>query len=175
VYLGMVGMTSEKARNPMKKLALAALLGASFLTATATISPQAFAQTPAPAPQQQTDQRPVRLMSDRIDARLAYIKTALKITPAQEGQWNVLADAMRKQAKQFDDERQARRAAGDQPASAIERLQQRQRSMALASASLNELLEAARPLYATFSDAQKNTADEMLNRRGGFHRHGRWH
>jgi uncharacterized protein YukE len=114
-------------------------------------------------------------MSDRIDARLAYIKTALKITPAQEGQWNVLADAMRKQAKQFDDERQARRAAGDQPASAIERLQQRQRSMALASASLNELLEAARPLYATFSDAQKNTADEMLNRRGGFHRHGRWH
>ena len=158
----------------MKKLAVMALLGASVLTTTALISPYAVAQAPAPSATQ-TDQRPIRLLGDRIDARLAYIKTALKIAPAQEQPWNVLADALRKQTRQFDTERQARRAASVQPASAIERLQQRQRSMALASASLNDLLEAARPLYATFSDEQKKIADEMLNRRGGFPRHGRWH
>src|ERR1700759_3112671 len=42
------------------------------------------------------------LPSQRAEARLAYIKTALQITPAQTAQWNTFADEVRKQAKARD-------------------------------------------------------------------------
>lgn len=159
----------------MKKLALTALIAGALLGGTALISPYALAQAPAPGAAQADQARPMRMMGDRIEARIAYIKTALKITPAQERQWNTVAEVMRKQAKAFDDARQAQRAAGNQPASAIERLQQRQQHMTLASASLNELIAAAQPLYAGFSDEQKKIADEMLDRRGHRGSHGGRH
>ncbi len=59
------------------------------------------------------------------------------------------------------------------------RLEQRQQMMARGAESLNELLTAAKPLYASFSDDQKKTADELMNRGrfgGGGPRHQRgWH
>jgi protein CpxP len=119
----------------------------------------------------------MRMLGERVDARIAYMKTALKITPAQERQWNAVADVIRKQAKAVDDERQARRAQPrPQSVSAIDRLQQRQQSMTASAARLNELVDVARPLYVSLNDEQKKTADEMLAAGGGrFRHHGRWH
>ena len=117
---------------------------------------------------------------ERIDARLAYLKTALKITPAQETQWNALADVLRAHATTMDKDIQARRAArNDQPASsqrptAIERLEQRQKVLSTAAARMDEVVAAAKPLYAAFSNDQKQTADELLNHRGHRFGHGRW-
>ena len=36
--------------------------------------------------------------ADRVEARLAYQRTALKITDAQQAQWNAYADSVRKEA-----------------------------------------------------------------------------
>jgi hypothetical protein len=117
------------------------------------------------------------LPSQRAEARLAYIKTALQITPAQTVQWNSFADVVRKQAKERDAKVAEMRAKfdqhkdGDTRPDLIERLEFRQKMLSTAAANSGELLTALKPLYASFSDSQKQVAAEVLNHRGG----GGWH
>src|SRR5688500_1070021 len=56
------------------------------------------AGTPRAAP----ERRAFRSASERIEARLAYIRTALKITDAQNAQWESFANVLRKHAKGRD-------------------------------------------------------------------------
>ena len=117
------------------------------------------------------------LPSQRAEARLAYIKTALQITPAQTAQWNAFADVVRKQAKARDakiEEMRAKweqRKEGDARPDLIQRLEMRQQMLTAASANTGELLTALKPLYASLSDSQKEIAPELL----GHHGHGEWH
>src|SRR4051812_31841914 len=76
-----------------------------------------------------------RLPSERVEARLAYVKTALKITDAQQPQWESFANVLRKQGRdmdqrfqQFREKREAARAQGAQPQrmTAIDRLERSQ-------------------------------------------------
>jgi hypothetical protein len=162
----------------MNKFALSAVVVAAGLAS----APLAFAQSAVPpgaAPDATQSQRARPLPSERIEARLAYAKTALKITPAQEAPWNALAAVLRRHATAMDQQITQRRSANrDQPVSAIERLTRRQAMMSEAALRMNEVLEAAKPLYATLSDDQKKEADALLDRgghsRGGHHR-PRWH
>ena len=163
----------------MRKMVLAAL-GAATLAGGMAMAPLALAQPAADTPRM--SQREHRLPGERIDARLAYAKAALKITPAQEAQWNALAEVLRKHARTMDEQITRRRAqAGDQAArdqsvSAIDRLQRRQEFMAAAAARMTEVLEAAKPLYAVLSDDQRKEADALLSRGGHRRGHGsRWH
>ena len=162
-------------------LILAGLAGGiaapSFVSAQ-TAAPDAAAQAQAPA---QTPQRPERhhaLPGERIDARLAYLKTALKITPAQEKQWATLAAVLRRQAQDMDAKIQQRREArqnrdqAQTPPNAIERMEQRQQFLADAAKRTGAILAAAKPLYASFSPEQKQTADELFAHRGHHFRHG---
>jgi hypothetical protein len=122
--------------------------------------------------------------SERVEARLAYAKTALKITDGQQQQWETFANVMRKQARSMDQRFQQRRAqfeagraargeAGqaarrpdERNVNAIERLERTQQRMAERSARLNEVIAAAKPLYASLSPEQKQIADGMLASRG---------
>lgn len=157
----------------MNKLALSAVIVAAGIAA----APFAIAQTAVPpgnAPAATQNQRAHPLPSERIEARLAYAKTALKITPAQESQWNALASVLRRHATAMDQQITQRRAENrDQPVSAIERLTRRQTMMAESAARMNEVLEAAKPLYAALNDDQKKEADALLNRAGGPRGHHR--
>jgi hypothetical protein len=133
------------------------------------------------------ERRAFRMPSERMEARLAYARTALKITDAQQPQWEDFANVLRKHARDMDQRIQNRMAqreqAGGQRAeraqvNAIERLERRQQRMEQRSARLNEVLAAAKPLYAAFSPEQKQIADQMLSREGhhrgphgGGHRH----
>jgi hypothetical protein len=145
----------------------------------------AFAQSAAPggegqqhAQRQHEGQRASRLPSERVEARLAYLKTALKITDAQLAQWNGFADTLRKHAREADRRLEAvrngaaRREKGAQP-TAIERMERRQERMAAAYTRISETLAAAKPLYAALSPEQRKIADELLTpRRHGGVRHG---
>jgi hypothetical protein len=134
--------------------------------------------------------------TERVEARLAYLKTALKITDAQQAQWNAYADFQRKQAaqreakmgewrakmeehrKQMADSKAAGAAGAHahQRPSAIERLDRAEKMHANAIERINAQLTAIKPLYASLSDEQKKIADVVLvpQRRGGFgHGHGR--
>lgn len=169
----------------MKKLLLASAISAAF----AVGAPAAFAETAesvaeaptvlaaAPAAEGSGAQRAAperrafRSPSERVEARLAYVRTALKITDAQQAQWDNFANVLRKHARTMDERIQKFRAQGAQrpdprSVSAIERLERTQSRMAARAARLNDVLVAAKPLYATLSTEQKQVADEMLSRQG---------
>ena len=176
----------------MKNTLLSTLVSAALVTVAAA---PALAQSPGPGGQgpvlstvegpqarhftqrQHQGQRASRLPSERTEARLAYLKTALKITDAQQPQWDAFADMLRKQAREADQRVQALRTEaagrekGAQP-TAIERMERGQARLAAASARLNETLSAAKPLYAALSAEQQKIADELLTpRRHGMSRH----
>jgi hypothetical protein len=99
---------------------------------------------------------------ERIDAHLAYVRAALRITDAQTPQWNAFADAARAAAARLQQAyTQAMQAAG-QPAPAPAQLELR---IALLLAQLEATRAIAAPagaLYAALSDEQKRAADELL-------------
>jgi leucyl aminopeptidase (aminopeptidase T) len=158
-------------------------------TGIALAAPIAFAQSTTDgvaarhhAERQAQGERAFRLPSERIEARLAYLKTALKITDAQQAQWEAFASTLRKQAKEMDQRIAARRSQTaesrrDAKPNAIERLERRQARLASASARVSETLAAAKPLYAALNSEQQKIADEVLapQRRGMRHGHRRGH
>lgn len=170
----------------MKKTVMSAVVSAALVALAAA---PAFAQTGGPggegpqgrhfAQRQHDGQRAFRLPSERVEARLAYLKTALQITDAQQTQWDAFADTLRKHAREADQRVQAMRAEGAAPReggarpTAIERMERGQARLAAASARLAETLAVAKPLYAALSPEQQKIADELLAaRRHGGTRHG---
>jgi hypothetical protein len=169
----------------MNKLIISTLIAAGFAAAV----PLTMAQTGSPAtdaPQGQHAQRfhhgkrAFSLPGERVDARLAYLKTALKITDAQQGQWNAFADVVRNHAKSADErikawkEKRAQRTERKRP-TAVERLERRQARLVAAATRTSELLAVEKPLYAALSPEQQQIADKVLAGRGhhGFRRGGR--
>jgi hypothetical protein len=118
----------------------------------------------------QHDKRPFTLPTVRVEARLAYIKTALKISEAQMPQWEAFANMLRTQATEREKrmtEWQARmnNEAGDhgrRQLSVIERMEREQQFHAAGIRKLNEQLTVERPLYAVLTREQKQIADEVL-------------
>src|SRR5262245_7397407 len=134
----------------------------------------------APAAQRQLERKPAMTMGERVEARLAYIRTALKITGAQQSQWDAYANVRRQQAvameKTFQERRaqiEQRRAEGKRP-TAVERHEFARTRMAAATQRLDELLAVEKPLYAALTPEQQRVADEVLSEHGGHHRGGRF-
>ena len=96
-----------------------------------------------------------------IEAHLAFIKTALKLTDAQLPIWNGVADALREQAKRRDAQITARHS-GMPPADLPAALQDRQRLAVEEAEDLSKLLIALKPFYAMLSTEQKETADHLF-------------
>ena len=116
---------------------------------------------------------------DRLERRLAFLHTQLRITPAQEPGWvaftNVLRDEDRGRARDRDSAnrdqyRRDDRGRADENrrgVSVVERLEERQRMLADRSADLDRVVRALRPLYASFSEDQRRTADRLMFTPGG--------
>lgn len=172
----------------MKRVLLAAAVAAAFGAAGPAVLAQAL-ESPAPAPAvgatesapaaRAKSERRFRLPSERVEARLAYLRTALKITDAQQPQWESFANVLRQHARDMDERIKERRAKGphargSRPSlTAVERLERTQQRMQERSAKLGEVIAAAKPLYAALSAEQKEVADQMLSRHGrGKHRGG---
>ena len=170
----------------MNKLLASTVVCIGLAAATASLVMAQTANPPATAGAQtrqsarhQPEQRAFSLPGERVEARLAYIKTALKITEAQQPQWNAFADTLRKQAAERDKQIQARRAqmaqrTERQHPTALDRLERQQQFFAAAAARLNERLAVQKPLYAALSADQKQVADRVLapGGRPGTFRHG---
>jgi hypothetical protein len=173
----------------MNKLIASTLVSIGLTAATAslamaqTVSPPATDRAQARHGMQHSEgKRAFSLPSERVEARLAYIKTALKITDVQQPQWNAFADTLRKQAAEGDKRIQGWRAQAGQRSehqrpTAIARIERKQQRHAAAVVRLNEILAVERPLYAALTADQKPVADELLAPRGrpGMFRHGGMH
>ena len=143
-------------------------LGAGILVASAAVA--AGPETADPGLALATHRLPP-LPSRRIDAELAYLRTALRITDTQTQRWNVLADVLRAIAKHRDAKALAMRAEiegqAQHPLNPIAMLEQRQRGLTEESNDVGALIMAAKPLYASLDADQRKAADSLLPPAGG--------
>jgi periplasmic protein CpxP/Spy len=159
------------------------LLAAVLLTGVAAVGlAPALAQTAA-APATSTTPIPAEhhrgawsgpgLMPGQLaDGRIAFLKAELKITPAQEAQWQKVAAAMRQNADALDQTiGKARDYRGK--ADAIERMEMREQLARVRADNAARLLAAFKPLYASLSPAQQQTANALLAMEHGWH--SGWH
>jgi len=151
-------------------------------------APNARPPAPAPRPDQQFDRGNTRdprgfdRRGNRLERRLDFLRTELRITAAQQRLWDDFATVVRAEAEQapgpdvdrrddrgrdFDrrDDVRGRNDAGRfTPPSVVERLERRQQNLAQRAASTDHVLTALRPLYAAFSEDQRRAADELMFR-----------
>ena len=111
-----------------------------------------------------------------VDGTLAFAKAELKITPQQEAQWAAVEAAVRAGAERMKQVREtygpdraamrAARAGGErpQPVSAVDRVTRMEARTVAMAETLRGIRIAFEPLYASMSDAQKQTADKLLSR-----------
>jgi len=144
-------------------LALALAVGAAGL-------PQlAWSQTAAPQGQQapQREMRP-----SRIEGRIAFLRAELKITNAQATAFDAVANAMRENNREMRARFEARQQnqQGQPQMNLLDRLDRRQKGAEAMAAATGRLKAAWGPLYASLTDDQKKTADELMApHRGGPH------
>lgn len=108
------------------------------------------------------------------DARIAALKTGLKLNADQEKNWPAVEGAIRDLAKQRAD-RFAARASAPRPNDPIERLRTRADAMTAAAAGLKKLADAAAPLYQTLDEGQKRRFVVLARIGGGQFAHWRGH
>jgi hypothetical protein len=132
-----------------------------------TVSPLAYAQTPAQAPSAGEHERLSEAdLSALTDARIHLVKAALQLTPDQEKFWPPIEAAIRERAR----DREARIAAAAARLSElrhrspidvlrdrnpVEFMQRRSEALAQRAADLKKLADAWQPLYQTLSPEQK--------------------
>lgn len=123
---------------------------------------------------------PMMGMGQRVEGRLAFLKTELKITPAQESLWNTFAETMRANAQKMTGSipccggaqgggmqgggmmhQGGRMPQGSTP-SLPDRLDWQEKSLAVRLDALRATKGALTPLYAAFSDEQKQIADQLI-------------
>ena len=138
----------------------------------------AFAQTTPPAavgaaqPGGHHWARQRMLPGQRVDGKIAFLKAELKITPAQEAQWAPVAAAMRDNAQALD--RAIMSARHEQrPMDAIQRIALRADFAKVRDENTTRFLAAFKPLYASLSPEQQQTANALFAMEHGWH-HG-WH
>ena len=100
-----------------------------------------------------------------VEGRIAFLKTELKITPAQESQWQQVAAAMRENAKALDQTTSARQ--NRTSLNAVQRLELREQFAKVRADNDARLLAAFKPLYASLSPEQQQTANQLV----GAHHH----
>jgi hypothetical protein len=100
---------------------------------------------------------------DRVEGRIAFLKTELKITDTQGAAWNAFADALRSNAKTLGEVRgsmMARTGAG--PQSLLDRLTVQEKWLSARLEGTRAIRSALTNLVGTLSDEQEKTADELL-------------
>jgi hypothetical protein len=150
----------------MLKTVLAAIAALSISGASLAVAQSA---PPADAPRSRPTAEDAAALTD---ARIAALRTGLKLSAEQEKLWPPIESAIRALAKQRADRMMARadaRGGDNNPPSRpdpLERMRRNADAMSASGAALKQLADAAEPLYKTFDDGQKRRFT-MLLRMGG--------
>ena len=135
-----------------------------FVVLAATLSiGSAFAQTAAPAAAP-TAASAAAHREQRVEERIAYLHSALKITPAQETQWNAFADVMRANGQSMSQLFQQR--AATEKRSALDDMKQYAQISQVHADDMQKLVSAFEPLYNSLSPEQKALADTTFREHG---------
>jgi LTXXQ motif family protein len=101
-------------------------------------------------------------MVEHIEGRLSFLKTELKITEAQTGAWNELAQAIRATAKQRSERMKALSASEAKAKTLPERVELQEQFMTARLEELRQVKTGLQSLYAVLTDDQKKEADDMV-------------
>src|SRR5579883_1729044 len=164
-----------------RRLAVAGLFAAAMIVAplhmAAAEAPQeqlAQASTAPATPAQPSDSQPQakskskRSPAERIEARIKSLHDRLKITPAQETQWNAVAQVMRDNAQRMQELIQKRQAGGTM--TAVDDLRSYQEVADAHSQGLQKLIPAFQALYDSMSPEQQMNADAVFHENRRHHR-----
>jgi Spy/CpxP family protein refolding chaperone len=165
-------------------------MSVSVLTRTALLATvlalpvAAFAQAPA-APANPADTAAPAVQGagkgdvareSRVEKRISDLHAKLKITPAQESQWNQFAQVMRDNARDMEQTYEQRRDRVQQM-NAVDNMQSYAQIAQAHAQDVQKLVPAFQTLYNTFSPEQKQLADQLFRsyaersaQRGGHHR-----
>ena len=105
----------------------------------------------------------------RVEQRITYLHQQLKITPAQETQWNAFADAMRADAETMG-KLYEQRMKGVESETALDNMHEYAQLTQAHADGAKKLAAAFEPLYSSLSPQQKQLADSTF--REQMHRHG---
>ena len=143
------------------------------ILASALAMSGAFAQTAAPASAAApAPASGAAHYEQRVEQRITYLHTQLKITPQQEPQWKAFADVMRTNGETMAGLYEQRMADKDQ--SALDDMKQYSAIATAHADGTKKLLDAFEPLYTSFSPDQKKLADTTFrhpSRAEGHHKH----
>jgi protein CpxP len=143
-------------------LTAAAILGAVLFSFPIGAMPQ----TPAAAapPAQATSAKKAMPASNRVEARIKSLHHSLRITTAQEPQWQSVAEVMRDNAQTTGaliEEREAK----TKTMTAIDDLHSYEAIAEAHVAGVKKLTPVMEALYSTMSEAQKKNADAVFRHR----------
>jgi hypothetical protein len=96
-----------------------------------------------------------------IEGQIAFYKTELKITDAQEPLWNAFADALRANASHLQ-QAMAKATEAKGVVAVPEQMERRIAMLTVLLDAMQSMQTAAKPLYAALSDDQKKVADELM-------------
>lgn len=100
---------------------------------------------------------------DHVEGRIAFLRTELKITDAQQSAWNAFADALRTNAKTLGEIRGSMMAQQNTgPRDLVERLTLQEKWLAARLEGTRAMKSMLSNLVAMLSDEQKKAADELL-------------
>jgi zinc resistance-associated protein len=140
--------------------AISGLLAFSLAHPAAAESADASAQAQAQAPQSDADRLTL------IEARIAAVKTGLRLTPAQQKDWDNLEKVVReviaaRAARQVADVKEA--AAFRDKDDVVSGMKLAARDLAARGEELNRVADAAAPLFASMDPAQKHRFAVLLH------------
>lgn len=99
---------------------------------------------------------------EHVEGRIAFLRTELKVTDAQQPLWEAVAAALRENARVSAGMMQQEADASGLLAS----LDRRERQLSGRLEALQRLRAAVEPFYASLDEAQKTAADRLLARMG---------
>jgi periplasmic protein CpxP/Spy len=123
----------------------------------------AFAQSSAPAATAAPASASATAREARVEERIADLHSKLKITPAQEDQWNKFADVMRENGQTIRTLYEQRMAQGSNT-SALDDMKQYEQITQAQADGTKRLVDAFEPLYTSLSPEQKKLADANFHR-----------
>ncbi|MBN3852935.1 MULTISPECIES: Spy/CpxP family protein refolding chaperone [unclassified Paraburkholderia] len=143
----------------MKKafVILAATLTMSAAFAQGAVAQTAAASTPVAAAASSADVRAAQ-HQQRVEERIAYLHSSLKITADQEPQWKTFADVMRSNGQTMAD-LYKQRVEGEAQRNALDDMKQYAQITQAHADDMQKLVTAFEPLYTSFSPEQKKLAD----------------
>jgi periplasmic protein CpxP/Spy len=165
-------MNTQPVSRKLLNLAAIGALGAGLMLQPSLSLAQGAAPTAAPSspaiPSATQPAAPMRTGAARsdaqIDAHLKQLHTQLKITAAEEQQWNSFAQIVRDNEHQISGLLEQRRQ-NAKTMSALDNLTSYQQITQAHADGLAKLVPAFDQLYSKMPDAQKKVADNVFNQR----------